>query len=191
MSTKQCDRPRDSALWPKWVPLRVAKCAIGDRSNGDPRLCGCFSSGRLCSSFRLIPRCTKTDANAGAVVRYEFNPCCSNARRIARSSAAVMPAASRATISSFSAADLLKSGLSLGKAYARATAVLVDELYSAYLKHRRPLCLAVRRELLPPDRTGPEADTRQFRESCRTIQERLWHFEFETIPSALTGDLMS
>jgi hypothetical protein len=43
--------------------------------NVDPRLGGCFWSGRLCSSFLLIPRCTKTDANTAAIFRYEFNAC--------------------------------------------------------------------------------------------------------------------
>jgi hypothetical protein len=30
---------------------------------------------RLCSSFLLVPRCTKTDANTAAIFRYEFNAC--------------------------------------------------------------------------------------------------------------------
>jgi hypothetical protein len=45
-----------------------------------------------------------------------------------------MPVASRATISSFSAADLAKFDLFLGEAHARAAAVLGDELYAAGFK---------------------------------------------------------
>ena len=41
----------------------------------DPRLGGCFWSGRVCSSFLLIPSCTKTDANTATIFRYEFNAC--------------------------------------------------------------------------------------------------------------------
>jgi hypothetical protein len=51
--------------------LGVPSVRPGDAiENVDPDLAG------LCSSFLLIPRCTKTNANTAAVFRYEFNACC-------------------------------------------------------------------------------------------------------------------
>ena len=61
-------------------------------------------------------------------------PAASNARRIARSFAAVVLAAFNARVLMFSAADSLSAGLFLGEAHARAPAVLVDEVYAAGFK---------------------------------------------------------
>ena len=93
-------------------------------------------------------------------------PAASNARRIARLFAAVEPAASRATISSFSAAGL-SLGLFLGEAHARATAVLVDELYAAGFKaspHHVERCATRLMRTCLELAHGYNADTRLFGE---------------------------
>jgi hypothetical protein len=63
--------PARSALWPDaGRSLGVPSVRPGDAiENVNPRL------ARLCSSFLLVPRCTKTDANTAAIFRYEFNAC--------------------------------------------------------------------------------------------------------------------
>jgi hypothetical protein len=101
----------------------------------DPRLGGCFWSGRVCSSFLLIPSCTKTDANTATIFRYEFNACslqrtadsqiicCGHAGSLQRYNLIVQ----RGGLS-------LSLGWFLGEAHARAAAVLVDELYATGFK---------------------------------------------------------
>jgi hypothetical protein len=103
--------------------------------NVDPRLGGCFWSGRLSSSFLLIPRRTKTHANTAAIFRYQFNACglqrttdrliicCGHAGRLGSYNLIVQ----RGGLS-------LSLGLFLGEAHARAAAVLGDELYAAGFK---------------------------------------------------------